>query len=569
MTKPNKASSLNHDDRKNLIDKFRITSKVEAAAQLCRLDDEGSRHIFGIGDPGDMSGIAFLGHDLLGVERGPYCVRLDDPPVKKNGEPNGKYRSLPGSADRYLYCLPEADKLKDSPVVIVESPKSVLAVASAAERAKRKVLAVATNGCWGWKQKTDDLESQPLADLDLLKDRDVVICLDSNVATKHQVTRAEKALAAHLLCRARARSVKCSRVPLAVNGPDDFIAANKDDRKFWQLIDAAREPWLLGDMFASYDELMKAPEPSFLIKGLLQDQGTTFIHGLSGHGKTMLLMSVMKALLTGKPLFGFKQFSIVRKVDRILYLSPEIQLGQARLRLKLFGLTDYVKNDQLLVRTLTEGPSPDLLDPDILMAARGAVVVIDTAVRFMEGKESAAEDNRDGLAAKCFRLTEAGALIVLGTHHSPKSFADARHMSLENMSRGSGDIGGMLSGAWGVAQVNTEQNIIHIENLKPRDQDPFAPFQVQGRPCINQQGDFQVSKPPGVCESYGSERPEPSKGGRPQDDDTKEKLDFIAGLGDGLTQQEIADKVNEKFKTNHRKGTIGKWLRVSKRKCKP
>src|SRR5262249_54250492 len=148
-----------------------------------------------------------------------------------------------------------------------------------------------------------------------------------------------------------------------------------------KLVDQAREPWVLSDMFASYDQLMNAPEPSFLIKGLLQDQGTTFIHGLSGHGKTMLLMSLIKALLTGKPLFDFKEFAVVRKAERILYLSPEIQLGQARLRLNLFGLTDFVKNGQLLVRTLTEGPSPDLMDPDILMAARGAVVVIDTAVR--------------------------------------------------------------------------------------------------------------------------------------------------------------------------------------------
>jgi len=238
------------------------------------------------------------------------------------------------------------------------------------------------------------------------------------------------------------------RVPTEVNGPDDFLAANKDEKKFWKLIDGATDPWLTGKMFATYDDLINAPEPSFLIKGLLQDQGTTFIHGLSGHGKTMLLMSIMRALLSGRPLFGCKEFEVVRKVDRILYLTPEIQLGQARLRLKLFELTEYVKSKQLLVRTLTEGPAPDLLDPDILMAARGAVVVIDTAVRFMEGKESASEDNRDGLAAKCFRLLEAGALIVLGTHHSPKSFADAKHMSLENMSRGSGDIGGMLSGAF-------------------------------------------------------------------------------------------------------------------------
>jgi len=558
------SAQLTAEDRKKLIAHFHITPKVEAAAQLRRLNDEQARKVFQIGDRGDVSGIGFLGHDLLGKERGPYCIRLDH--IEE-----GKYRSKPGSDDRYLYCLPGADKQKNSLVIVVESPKSVLAVASAAERSRRNVLPIATNGCWGWKQKVDDETSQPLADLDLLKDRDVVLCLDSNVAIKRQVERAEKDLAMHLLCKVKARSVRCVRLPLEVNGPDDFLAAHKDDRKFWKLIDQAREPWLLGGMFATYEDLMKAPEPSFLIKGLLQDQGTTFIHGLSGHGKTMLLMSVIKALLTGSPLFGFKDFEVVTKANRILYLSPEIQLGQARLRLNLFGLTEFVKSGHLLVRTLTEGPSPDLLDPDILTAARGAVVVIDTAVRFMEGKESAAEDNRDGLATKCFRLLEAGALIVLGTHHSPKSFGEAKHMSLENMSRGSGDIGGMLSGAWGVAQVNAEENIIHIENLKPRDQDPFRPFQVQGRPYINKQGDFRVNKPPGVCEAYGAERPEPVKGGRPEDAETQAKKNYILELmkaGEKLTLQQFTDRVNERFGTSHKKGSVAKWVDSMKNAAK-
>jgi hypothetical protein len=196
----NKVSQLTAEDRKNLITKFRVNKSVEQAAQLCRLSDEQARAIFSIGDKGDMSGVGFHGHDLSGADRGPYCIRLDH-------VTDGKYRSLPGSDNRYLYCLPGANKLKDSPIIIVESPKSVLAVASAAERAKRKVLPVATNGCWGWKQKITDETSQAVSDLDQFKDRDVVLCLDSNVAAKRQVARAEKALAAHLLCNVKARSV--------------------------------------------------------------------------------------------------------------------------------------------------------------------------------------------------------------------------------------------------------------------------------------------------------------------------------------------------------------------------
>jgi hypothetical protein len=39
---------------------------------------------------------------------------------------------------------------------------------------------------------------------------------------------------------------------------------------------------------------------SFAIDGFLQNYGATMIGGLSGHSKTLLLLSITKALLTGK-----------------------------------------------------------------------------------------------------------------------------------------------------------------------------------------------------------------------------------------------------------------------------
>jgi hypothetical protein len=232
----------------SFLKKLKATAKVAKAAGLRQLEDGQSRKLFDIGDPGDMCGIGFYGHDLRGAERGPYCIRLDNPPPDK-----GKYRCPPGNDDRYLYCLPGADKLAAAPLVLVESPKSVLAIASAAERSGRKVLPVAMNGCWGWKVK----DAGAIVDLDLLKDRDVILCLDSNVATKRQVASAEKELAVELLCRVRVKSLLCSRLPLTVNGPDDFLAAHKDD-KFWNVLDAAIEPWRLGGTFASFEDYTKS-----------------------------------------------------------------------------------------------------------------------------------------------------------------------------------------------------------------------------------------------------------------------------------------------------------------------
>jgi hypothetical protein len=550
-------SQLTAEDRKHLIAQFRVSKNVEQAAQLCRLSDEQARATFSIGDKGDMSGVGFHGYDLGGADRGPYCIRLDH-------ATDGKYRSLPGSDNRYLYCLPGADKLKEAPVVIVESPKSVLAIASAAERTKRKVLPVATNGCWGWKQKVTDEASQAISDLDQFKDRDVVICLDSNVATKRQVSRAEKALSAHLLCNVKARSVKCVRIPLGVNGPDDYLAEN-DDKKFWRLVDTAAEPWTLGDTFATYEDFLKAPEPSFLIDSLLQDVGVTFLGALPGHGKTWVLLSITKALLTGESLFG--HFKVKRKAPRVVYLSPEVQLGQLRTRIQRFpGLKEAVQDRRLLIRTLTEGPTPDLLEPDVLMAARGAVVILDTAVRFSEGIENAAESNRDGLGAKCFALLNAGALTIIASHHAPKAAEVASSLTLQNMLRGSGELGAFLSGAWGLFQLDDQTNRVYVANLKPRDQDPFSPFIVTGRPFINDGGDFRVTTKPGDCPPFADCKPKKAKAGKQPEPETISKRGFVQEqMAAGETSAEkITKALNEKFKTKHPRGSIARWMKPEK-----
>ena len=192
-------------------------------------------------------------------------------------------------------------------------------------------------------------------------------------------------------------------------------------------------------------------------------------------------------------------------------------------RLRLFGLYEYLapSDERLLVRTLSKGPTPCLSDPRILYAAKSAHVILDTAVRFStEGDENSARDNQQGLASDIFALLGAGARSVLAAHHSPKPFAKENVMRLENVLRGSGDIGAMLTTAWGIKQLDAAQNIIHVENVKPRDFQPCGPFQIIGRPFIDQAGDFLLHKRPGECGSLMDEQePQRDKGGAPHSDD--------------------------------------------------
>ena len=268
-------------------------------------------------------------------------------------------------------------------------------------------------------------------------------------------------------------------------------------------------------MFHPFNDFENAPLLSFAIKDFLQNDGATLIGGLSGHGKTFIMLSVAKALLAGLGARLWDYFEVLETASRVIYLIPESSIGPFKHRIKLFGLYEHVRDDRLLVRTLSMGPTPCLSDPRILAAAKGAHVILDTAVRFStEGDENSAGDNQRGLASDIFALLGAGARTVIGAHHSPKPFARENVMRLENVLRGSGDIGAMVSTAWGVKQLDADQNIIHIENIKPRDFKPPAPFQLIGRPYIDDESDFRMHKQPGECGMLMDEQKfESDKGG--------------------------------------------------------
>lgn len=114
--------------------------------------------------------------------------------------------------------------------------------------------------------------------------------------------------------------------------------------------------------------------------------------------------------------------------------------------------------------------------------------------------ENSASEAAKGLSEDFFALIRAGAKSVLALFHAPKSFSAQSSMSLESMIRGSSEFGAMLAAAWGIKQIDPATNTVHIENLKARDFDPCQPFELVGRPAIDETGDFQLFTQPGDCE---------------------------------------------------------------------
>jgi hypothetical protein len=268
------------------------------------------------------------------------------------------------------------------------------------------------------------------------------------------------------------------------------------------------------EMFHTMTDFENSPGLTFAIDGFLQTRAATMVAGLSGQSKTFILLSMASSLLTGKKLWDL--FDVKEVAARLVYLIPESSIGPFKHRLALFGLMEYVKNERLLIRTLSKGPTPLLSDPRILRAAQGADIFLDTAVRFnTEGNENDAADNQRGLAADIFALLGSGARLVVGAHHAPKNFATQTTMNLENVARGSGDITAMLATCWGVRQLDQDRNIVYVQNVKARDFEPCPPFELIGRPYIDAEGNFRVFKHPGESKSLAEELPDSTQNRKP------------------------------------------------------
>jgi hypothetical protein len=263
--------------------------------------------------------------------------------------------------------------------------------------------------------------------------------------------------------------------------------------------------------FHTFEELSDEPIEQF-IEGFLSE-GITGIGSQSGVGKTLICLSMAKALVTARPLFGVFN---VPKAENVAYLCPEMIGKAVRKRGAKFGVPFKYGTGKdgksIVVQTMEDGIT-QLNDPDLkaMIAELHPIVFLDTAIRFTSRRdENSASENAEGLAKSLFLLLKYGAKAVVFLHHAPKGKKE-ESMDLENMFRGTGDIGAMVDTAWGVrwddgcnnqakngSDKHKEESKaltrLFIKNLKPRDIDPVPPFRIQGRPYIDDDGDFIVLK---------------------------------------------------------------------------
>jgi hypothetical protein len=325
-----------------------------------------------------------------------------------------------------------------------------------------------------------------------------------------------------------------------------FVEGSYDDEQL-RRVDQMVERGGSVALFDSWEAFEATEGLTPIIEQIVNEGETIALGALPKENKTWLMLSAVKALLTGEKFLG--HFHVARQAEKVVYFAVETSRGLIKHRLKILGIYDFIREGRLFVRTLSAGSVPDLTDPTVLEAVKGADVFLDTAIRFSEGDENSAGDAKI-LSAKVQGLIAAGARVVWIAHHAPKSFREATTMSLENMLRGSGDFAASISSAIGLRQLDEKTNTIFVQGVASRDMEPVEPFVICGRPHLNDTGNFLMVKKPGEAGSLSDHVN--NKNGRPENPNKTQKLQMVLDLHkESKSYQEIAETVGISKTTVH------------------
>ncbi|MCU1301587.1 MAG: hypothetical protein JWQ87_1871 [Candidatus Sulfotelmatobacter sp.] len=314
--------------------------------------------------------------------------------------------------------------------------------------------------------------------------------------------------------------------------------------------------------FHTKTEALTIPESvDVVVRGLCNVGSVSMWGALPKHGKSYLFLSIIKALLSGKPWLDHFEVS---KSKRVVYLVPEVGLRGVMKRLRKLRMVDYLYdhasnlNGCLFVQTLSSRDKLKLDDAVLLHAVQGADVFVDPLIRYIEGEENNASDQRI-LSNKLLALISAEARSVWCAHHSPKAFKDVTDITTQNVLRGTGEFAAFPDIIFGVLKTNDETSRLYIKCTDARDDDEYlGDFEVEMRPWIDQIGDMKLVVSPGEGTPLREQRGS-SKSGRKNDPDRQAKIDFAKTFDGSL--QDKADALNKQFGSKHSKSTVSGWVK--------
>lgn len=322
-------------------------------------------------------------------------------------------------------------------------------------------------------------------------------------------------------------------------------------------------------------------EPVQPIKHILIE-GVNFLGSLSGVGKTWLALSMAKALTTGDHFLGKPDWQVPHKRN-VIYLVPEMGERAFRQRMEKMRLP---MDGGIYIQTVADG-ALDLRSPLLLQAIRDLkpVLFLDTAIRFSTAEsENDSAENATSLSKQLFDLRNAGVDCIVCLHHSPKASSENHIMTLENVLRGTGEFGACADVVWGIQRaqkrkgknnqwdddyLQESKNLtrLYVECVKPRDLPAADPFVIQGRPHIDEKGDFAlIATDAQVGETMDADtvsevaEDKAEKLAREKPDISKSQLAQETGISRNRIEEVLASRGLKYAKQGHHEG---RWERAA------
>lgn len=199
---------------------------------------------------------------------------------------------------------------------------------------------------------------------------------------------------------------------------NDYV---QDGHDLLALLEPPKDDWLV-----SADDFSQEPAPiTWLVKHWLQAQALIMVHGMSGGGKTFVMLDWCLRIAAGmSEWFGNKV-----KAGTVVYLAGE---GHQGLRARIAAWKQHHGVKSLNMWLSKDGC--DLNTPAgyqrVLDHIRGlinkpSIIVVDTLHRFLSGDENSAQDTKTMLDACAALMREFGCSVVL-VHHTGVS-NEAQH----------------------------------------------------------------------------------------------------------------------------------------------
>lgn len=206
------------------------------------------------------------------------------------------------------------------------------------------------------------------------------------------------------------------------------------------------------------EDVLKYENPEFLIEGILFKGTLNVLSGYTGEGKSMVALSIAKAILTGENLWG--RFPV--KKGSVLLIDEETPRPWLKDRIKRFNFTPDLPYSFLHFQTVKVDSDEhfNALCEEI-ERLKPTLIVIDSLIR-VHGQDEQSSSDMQRVSDRLRKIANNGSTILTIHHH--KKGGD----NLSQKSRGSTEIIAGIDIEYALTKKNPDDKFLIFQSVKTR-----------------------------------------------------------------------------------------------------